>query len=116
MTDYILAEYGENLMHYYKVLSITGKTGKVEPFRFLVVGYLNELMNSSMAAYITQQDYKAISNVLEAAMGVPLMPYHKWIGRYDTNGYSQLESAAFGTEGGNALIAPEYFTQVYRTE
>lgn len=116
MTDYILENYGDNLLNYFRVLSKTGRTALTEPFRFLVVGFLDELMNSSMAEYITECDYKAIARVLDCAMGVCLMPYHEWMNRGEVSTYSQTSSAIISTEGKQAVLAPESFTKVYRTE
>lgn len=116
MANYILEHYGDNLLNYFNVLSKTGKTAKVEPFRFLIVGFLNELMNSSMAEYITECDYKAIAKILDTAMGVSLMPYYEWENRGDTNSFNQTPGFVITTENRQAFLAPEFFTRVYRTE
>lgn len=116
MANYVLEHYGDNLLNYFKVLSKTGRTAKVEPFRFLIVGFLDELMNSSMSEYITEDDYKAIAKLLDNAMGVSLMPYYQWDNRGDVNTYNQTPGFTITTENGQYLLAPEFFTRVYRTE
>ena len=116
MTDYILKGYGDNLLHYYKVLSKTGRTHKPEPFRFLIVGFLDELMNSSMAPYITECDYKAVGKILDNAMGTCLMPYNDWKNSWKVNEHDQIAGFTISTEDRQTLLAPEFFTQVYITE
>lgn len=116
MANYVLEHYGDDLLNYFNVLSKTGRTAKIEPFRFLIVGFLDELMNSSMSEYITECDYKAIAKILDAAMGVALMPYYQWSNRGEVNTYNQSPGFTISTENNQALLAPEFFTKVYRTE
>lgn len=78
MKDYMLEEYGDNLMKYFELLRHVGGTKALEPYRFLVIGFIDDIFNSDMADYITECDYKAIDRLLNCWMGSCLMPYHLW--------------------------------------
>lgn len=78
MGDYMLEEYGENLLRYFELLRNVGGTKALEPYRFLVIGFIDDLFNSGMSEYITECDYKAIDRLLNCWMGSCLMPFHIW--------------------------------------
>lgn len=114
--DYILSEYGDNLLKYFNLLSKTGGTHAVEPYRFLVVGYIDEVLNSGMSAFITEEDYMAIDRLLNCLMGTCLMPFHEWQNTIAVGPKDLDEGVPIVNEYRTYVLAPESFTTVYRTE
>lgn len=114
--DYILEEYGDNLLRYFKLLKNVGGTHAIEPYRFLIAGYLDEILRSGMAAFITECDYKAIDKLLNCMMGVCLMPFHEWQNSVAVAPKDLDEGVPIINEYRTYVLAPESFTSVYRTE
>lgn len=114
--DYILSEYGDNLLKYFKLLNNVGGTHAVEPYRFLIAGYLDEMLQSGMTAFITEEDYMAIDRLLNCMMGVCLMPFHVWQSTIAVSPKDLDEGVPIVNEYRTYVLAPESFTSVYRTE
>ena len=76
--DYILEEYGDNLLKYFRLLNSVGGSHAVEPYRFLITGFIDEILQSGMASFVTEDDYQAIDTLLNCMMGTCLMPFHEW--------------------------------------
>lgn len=117
MADYILEEYGENLLNrYFKLLHAVGGTHAVEPYRFLIAGFIDEMLNSGMATFITEEDYMAIDKYLNCLMGTCLMPFHEWQNTIAMSSKDLDEGVPIVNEYRTYVLAPESFTTVYRTE
>lgn len=116
MNDYILEEYGDNLLRYFELLRNIGGTHAIEPYRFLIAGFIDEMLRSGMASFITEEDYMCIDRLLNCMMGVCLMPFHKWNNTIASNEKDLDEGTPLITESRAYVLAPESFTSVYRTE
>lgn len=115
--DYILEEYGENLLGYFELLRNVGGSHRCEPYRFLIAGFIDEILNSGMSLFVTEEDYKCIDRLLNCVMGTCLMPFHKWKGGAELNYKSLLDGGTvISTEDSEYLLAPDAYSQVYRTE
>ena len=107
-SDYILREYGDTLLGYFRLLEKVGGTHAVEPYRFLVVGFIDEMLRSGLSQYITEEDYKALDRLLNCAMGVCLMPFHRW--QHTT--YINEKGPSPGNDS-TYILAQESFSSVY---
>ena len=117
MADYILSEYGDNLLNrYFKLLQSVGGSHRAEPYRFLIAGFIDEMLNSGMAVFITENDYKCIDNLLNCLMGTCLMPFHEWQNTMAVAPRDLDEGVPIVNEYRTYVLAPESFTTVYRTE
>lgn len=117
MADYILSEYGDHLLNrYFKLLHAVGGTHAADPNRFLLAGYIDELLNSGMALFITEDDYMAIDKFLNCLMGTCLLPFHQWQSTIAVSPRDLDEGVPIINEYRTYVLAPESFTTVYRTE
>ena len=114
--DYILQEYKDNLMNYFALLFKVGGTHAIEPYRFLVAGFIDEMLTSGMATFITECDYQAIDKLLNCMMGTCLMPFHEWQNTVAVSQRDLDEGVPIVNEYRTYVLAPESFTTVYRTE
>lgn len=106
MAGYILEEYKENLLKYFTLLRSVGGTHAIEPFRFLIIGFIDDIFNSEMSEWITEEDYKAIDRVVNCWMGTCLMPFHTW------KSYKYIRCIPLKLENNEELYATEDFTNV----
>ena len=110
MGDYMLEEYGENLLKYFELLRNVGGSKAMEPYRFLVIGFIDDLFNSEMVEYITECDYKAIDRLLNCWMGTCLMPFHIWKEQKYVRCIPLLlenETGLFANESGTSVLITE---------
>ena len=114
--DYILEEYGDNLLKYFRLLNSVGGSHAVEPYRFLITGFIDEILQSGMASFVTEDDYQAIDTLLNCMMGTCLMPFHEWQNTIAVGPRDLEEGVPIVNEYRTYVLAPESFTTVYRTE
>ena len=73
----ILKEYPDNLNKYFDVLEKTGYTKPFEPFRLLIFGFLDEMLNGKYSEFITACDRKRINEFINSLSGNCMYPYHR---------------------------------------
>lgn len=117
MADYILEEYGDNLLQYFERLRFIGGSKACDPIRLFIAGYIDELLSSGMSTFITEEDYLAIDKALNCLMGVCILPFHEWQNVAELNSTFMLDSGTpITNEAGNYVLSPELYAQVYITE
>ena len=66
--------------NYFKTLSTFGYKEYKEVNKLLVLLFIEELLRSSLSIYISEEDYKAITNILYCLFGSTcLIPYPEFI-------------------------------------
>ena len=66
--------------NYFKALSLFGYKEYKEVNKLLVLLFIEELLRSSLSIYISEEDYKAITNILYCLFGSTcLIPYPEFI-------------------------------------
>ena len=117
MTEYILEEYGNNLLAYFERLRHLGASKPCEPIRLFIAGYIDELLSSGMSTFITEEDYLVIDKALNCLMGVCVLPFHEWQHSTDINSTFMLEEGTpITNEAITYVLSPEMYSQVYITE
>lgn len=88
----------------------------MEPYRFLIVGFIDEILQSGMASFVTEDDYMSLDTLLNCMMGTCLMPFHEWQSTIAVAPKDLEEGVPIVNEYRTYVLAPESFTTVYRTE
>lgn len=68
-------EVYDSINRYFSVLSHTGYKPYTEVNKLIVYSFIEEFLNGPMSFYITDKDYRDISNVLECIYGSCMIPY-----------------------------------------
>lgn len=69
-----------SISNYFQALSTFGYKGYKEVNKLLVLLFIEELLRSSLNIYISEEDYKAITNTLYCLFGSTcLIPYPEFI-------------------------------------
>lgn len=68
----------ESIEKYFNSISKTGYKSYTEVYKLLTFIFIEEILNGSMCKYITEEDYKILSNKLECLYGTCMIPYPKY--------------------------------------
>lgn len=71
------------LNNYFSLLSHTGYKSYNEVYKLLVLSFIEEMISSNMKEYITEEDYKYISSMMECLYGSCMIPYPNNNKEYD---------------------------------
>ena len=63
------------LNNYFSLLSHTGYKSYSEVYKLLVLSFIEEMISGDMKEYLTEEDYKYISSVMECLYGSCIIPY-----------------------------------------
>lgn len=106
----------ESLIRYFNALSKLGYKNYDDVYKLLVLLFIEELLTSEFSFYITEEDYKSITNALYCIMGnnclINLPSYTTWDSLFHDN-LNYLEYIRFritedsiirNTEGSNFRV------------
>lgn len=71
------------LNNYFSLLSHTGYKSYNEVYKLLVLSFIEEMISGNMKEYITEEDYKYISSMMECLYGSCMIPYPNNNKEYD---------------------------------
>lgn len=71
------------LNNYFSLLSHTGYKSYNEVYKLLVLSFIEEMISGDMKEYITEEDYKYISSMMECLYGSCMIPYPNNNKEYD---------------------------------
>lgn len=66
------------IKRYYKTLSYIGSISQNECYKILVSLFLNDLVNSDLSFFVTEEDYDKIGRLYRNMLGGCIMPYDQF--------------------------------------
>ena len=64
-----------SLNNYFSLLSRTGYKSYNEVYKLIVLSFIEDIISSDIKEYLTEEDYKYISSVIECLYGSCIIPY-----------------------------------------
>lgn len=71
----LINEVYDSVNHYFSILKKTGYKPYNEVYKLLVFTFIQDMLDGPMAYYITEEDYKTISDALYCLYGTCMIPY-----------------------------------------
>lgn len=69
----------QSIVNYFSVLANSGYKNYNDTYKLIVFLFIEELLNSSLSLYITEEDYRTINNVLSCIYGSScIIPYPEY--------------------------------------